>query len=57
MQKPNSTYGQWFENKFIGIKNWKNRFFCLFYLIICIFALIVEEGKLKIEAMKKITGK
>ena len=43
MQKPNSTYDQGFKNKFIGIKNWKNLFFCLPYLIICIFALIVVD--------------
>ena len=43
MQKPISTYDQGFENKFIGIKNWKNRFFCLPYLIICIFTLIVVD--------------
>ena len=43
MQKPNSTYDQGYKNMFIGIKNWKNRFFCLPYLIICIFALIVVD--------------
>ena len=43
MQKPNSTYDQGFKNKFNGIKNWKNRFSCLPYLIICVFALIVVD--------------
>jgi len=57
MQNPNRTCDQGFENKFIGIKNCKKRFFCLPYLIIFIFALIVDKGKLKTEAMKKITDK
>ena len=43
MQKPNSTYDQGFKNKFIGIIHWKNRFFSLPYLIICIFAFIVVD--------------
>ncbi len=55
MQKPSSTYDQGFKNKFIGIKNRKNRFFCLFYLIICIFALIVvdvTEAQSFVESLK-----
>ncbi len=55
MQKPNSTYDQGFKNKFIGIKNWKNRSLCLFYLIICIFTLIVvdvTEAQSFVESLK-----
>ena len=43
MEKPNSTYDQRFKNKFISIIHWKNRFFCLPYLLIFILALIVVD--------------
>jgi len=55
MQKLNSTYDQGFKNKFIGIKSCKNRFFCLPYLILCIFALIVvdvTEAQSFVESLK-----
>lgn len=45
MLKPNSTNVQKFNNKSNRIKNWKNCFFCLFYLTLSVFILTVVDEK------------
>ena len=55
MLKPNSTNVQKFNNKSNRIKNWKNCFFCLFYLTLSVFILTVvdeTEAQSFVETLK-----